>query len=295
MKKTILVVEDNPAVLFNLKITLEFDNYDVLTAENGKEGIKVLSEMDTIPTLIISDIMMPEMNGYEFFKTVSLNPDWSFIPFLFLTAKATPEDVRFGKLLGVDDYITKPFIAEDLLAVIKGKIIRYGERNLIRKQIEEQILSSFHENSHHPLSVDAKSSISLLFFAWDEELGPELINSYPKDPPQRSELMYEVGIQLFQASVSIFGQHGYYGSAGVLLNVQNINQDSYVFFDTKKDEQIRGGEKLFMLAVLAPNINYFKSLRINDLFLKISSKIKQSAEWNIKKRWEEVSQILNSL
>ncbi|MCK4848744.1 MAG: response regulator, partial [Candidatus Heimdallarchaeota archaeon] len=109
MNPTILVVEDNPDVLFNIQVALEANEYEVETASNGKKAIKKLSEMGKNPDLIISDIMMPEMDGYDFFNIVSQNSVWSRIPFVFLSAKSKPEDVRFGKILGADDYITKPF------------------------------------------------------------------------------------------------------------------------------------------------------------------------------------------
>ena len=118
MSDLILAVDDNQDILFNLKLTLELNGYRVITANNGEEGLKALSDSEEIPSLILSDIMMPEMNGYDFFKETAQNPEWSQIPFIFLSARASEKDVRFGKMLGVDDYITKPFKTENLLASI---------------------------------------------------------------------------------------------------------------------------------------------------------------------------------
>ncbi|GAH06799.1 unnamed protein product, partial [marine sediment metagenome] len=105
-KPLLMVVDDNKDILFNLKILLEEKGYDVITSINGDKALKTLSTLDAIPSVIISDIMMPNMNGYEFFAAVSTHSQWNHIPFLFLTAKSTPEDIRLGKMLGVDDYIT---------------------------------------------------------------------------------------------------------------------------------------------------------------------------------------------
>ena len=138
----ILIVDDNEDILFHLKVLLEENDYTIKTAVNGKEALKFLSEMKSAPDLIISDIMMPVMDGYEFFSSVSSHPQWNRIPFLFLTAKSTPEDIRLGKLLGVDDYITKPFKREDLLASISGKITRNIRSNLINKEIYQLLSSS---------------------------------------------------------------------------------------------------------------------------------------------------------
>ena len=83
MKPLILLVEDNPGVLLNITVTLEFNEYEVISATNGKEGLSTLAKIERLPDLIISDIMMPEMDGYEFFENVSENPKWNQIPFSF--------------------------------------------------------------------------------------------------------------------------------------------------------------------------------------------------------------------
>lgn len=94
----------------------------VETATTGKEAIKNLSDRDSVPDLIISDIMMPEMDGYELYQVLANDLLWREIPLLFLSALATPDDIRFAHILGVNDYITKPFKEEDLLAMIKRKL-----------------------------------------------------------------------------------------------------------------------------------------------------------------------------
>ena len=122
MNPTVLVVEDNPDVLFNIQVALEANEYEVVTALNGKKALKTLSEMEKPPDMIISDIMMPEMDGYELYQALSSNEDWKEVPILFLSALATPDDIRFSQILGVKDYITKPFKEEVLLDLIKEKI-----------------------------------------------------------------------------------------------------------------------------------------------------------------------------
>jgi len=119
-----MVIEDNPDVLFNLLVTLEANGYEVETATNGKEAAKLLIGKDqkSIPDLIISDIMMPEMDGYEFYQFIKNDPAYKDIPLIFLSALATPDDIRFAKILGVNDYITKPFKDKDLLDMIVKKL-----------------------------------------------------------------------------------------------------------------------------------------------------------------------------
>ncbi len=101
---------------------LEFNDYQVFSAENGIEAINVLRECDHLPNLIISDIMMPEMNGYEFFSTISKNPQWKNIPFLFLTAYSPIEEELLSNEIIEQDIILKPYKEEELLRIISEKI-----------------------------------------------------------------------------------------------------------------------------------------------------------------------------
>lgn len=292
MKPVILVTEDNPDVLFNIKMTLEFNDYEVMTATNGLEAIQLLEELEEkVPDLIISDIMMPKMDGYSLYSKITEHNKWALIPFLFLTAKASPEDVRFGKQLGIDDYLTKPFEEEDLLAIIKGKIARQEKERQIRKKFENKIISKLKINMKPSLTKAEKDSINLFYMKWDETFGPKIINYYPKDEDYY-ETLQNVGVQLFHASVSIYGSENYSQAQGILLNVENIKKSAYTFFDSKKSDEVRGGERLFMLTALAPKINYFNSLQIGEVFQSVSSKVKQSQNWDLETSWKEICKIL---
>ena len=118
----ILIVDDHPTLLNSLRMTLESADFATLTATNGKEAISSLKTNNV--SLILADIAMPVMNGYQLYEAVRQNPLWANIPFIFLTARSLETDVRFGKELGVDDYLVKPIEPEDLLAVVKGKLKR---------------------------------------------------------------------------------------------------------------------------------------------------------------------------
>jgi DNA-binding response OmpR family regulator len=118
----ILVVDDQPDLLSNLGLTLESGGYQVLTASDGTEALSILQTQSV--DLILADIAMPRMNGYQLYEQVRDNPQWLNIPFLFLTARTLDSDIRYGKELGVDDYLTKPIQPEDLLATVHGKLVR---------------------------------------------------------------------------------------------------------------------------------------------------------------------------
>ena len=119
---SILVVDDEPNFLDNVRLALEAEGYRVLSAGNGVEALAVLHSQPV--NLILADIAMPDMNGYQLYERVRERPQWLTIPFVFLTARKLDSDIRYGKELGVDGYLTKPVRAADLLAVVRGKLRR---------------------------------------------------------------------------------------------------------------------------------------------------------------------------
>jgi DNA-binding response OmpR family regulator len=122
---TILVVDDHADLLENLSLTLEAAGYNVLPAEDGLYALQILESNPV--DLILADIAMPRLNGYQLYERVRQNQAWIGIPFVLLTARALDSDVRYGKELGVDDYLTKPIQPEDLLAAVRGKLRRAGQ------------------------------------------------------------------------------------------------------------------------------------------------------------------------
>lgn len=120
---TILILEDDENVRLPLIDLLEAEHYTVLAAKDGKEGLEVARAEK--PDLIVSDIMMPKLDGYEVFKALQKDPITAIIPFIFLTARTDPGDVREGLGLGADDYITKPFEHDDLLEAIRVRLSKY--------------------------------------------------------------------------------------------------------------------------------------------------------------------------
>jgi DNA-binding response OmpR family regulator len=119
---SILVVDDQLALRDNVRQALEEAGYQVLSAGDGLEALTALQAQPV--DLIVADIAMPRMNGYQLYERVRKNPGWLHVPFIFLTARALDSDVRYGKQLGVDDYLVKPFELEDLLAAVEGKLRR---------------------------------------------------------------------------------------------------------------------------------------------------------------------------
>jgi CheY-like chemotaxis protein len=113
----ILIVEDVPNVLELLEVTLRFKGYAVITARNGEEALEVISQQR--PVLIITDILMPKMDGYAFVQKLRLNPETRAIPVVFLSATyVTPEDRDFALSLGAARFMEKPIDTEDFLLTV---------------------------------------------------------------------------------------------------------------------------------------------------------------------------------
>ncbi|WP_029038729.1 response regulator [Salinimicrobium xinjiangense] len=120
MEKTVLLIEDDLVLSENTKELLELSGYRVLSSYDGKCGLK--KAFHEIPDIIVSDIMMPDLDGYDVYKGLQNNRKTCNIPFIFLSAKSNPGDVRKGMNLGADDYITKPFNEEDLILAIEKRL-----------------------------------------------------------------------------------------------------------------------------------------------------------------------------
>ncbi len=116
----ILVIEDELSVRKNIIKILELENFQVFDAENGLLGVE--SARENNPDLIVCDILMPELNGYQVLSKLQADSGTAMIPFIFLTAKTEKSDRRQGIELGADDYLIKPFDVDDLLTAIKAKL-----------------------------------------------------------------------------------------------------------------------------------------------------------------------------
>ncbi|MFK5959016.1 MAG: response regulator [Lutibacter sp.] len=122
--KTILIIEDDIVLRETTAEILELENYKVVTAANGKRGAEQAKIM--LPDLILCDIMMPEMDGYQLLEILSKDEQTKKIPFIFMSAKTEIKDVRKGMDLGADDYLTKPVSEELLLSAISSRLAKFA-------------------------------------------------------------------------------------------------------------------------------------------------------------------------
>jgi len=130
--QSILIIEDDPALLRGLKDNFETAGYIVRTANDGRKGLDLL--LSDAPDLLLLDLMLPKVNGYEICQTARSRK--MEIPIIMLTAKGQEDDIIRGLELGADDYVTKPFSIRELLARVKA---------LLRRQEPEVAVSQFGE------------------------------------------------------------------------------------------------------------------------------------------------------
>jgi len=146
-KKLILIIDDEYQIREDLKFTLELNGYDVIDGENGRIGIELAEKYN--PDLIISDIMMPELDGYGLLSYLQDSPKLSLIPFLFLSAKGTRNDYRMGMNVGADDYISKPFDLDELLKAIKTRLVKSEKNAQSFNSKFEKIKSNIYKSIPH--------------------------------------------------------------------------------------------------------------------------------------------------
>ena len=123
MNKKIMVVDDEPDILTTVGQMLEMSGFEVIQAVDGKECLRKLDELAINPDLILLDIMMPDVSGWDVAAKIKENPKWSNIPIVFLTAKGDTMSIGLGGMAS-EDYIVKPFDVKDLISRIQRILVK---------------------------------------------------------------------------------------------------------------------------------------------------------------------------
>ena len=134
---SILIIEDDPAYISMMEVILQMEGFTVRTASSGKSGLAMLCEKR--PDLILCDIMMPDMDGHAVLEALKDDKALADIPFVFVTALGERAEVRRGMSEGADDYLPKPFSADELLAAVIGRIRRH---QIILKQNDNSLFQN---------------------------------------------------------------------------------------------------------------------------------------------------------
>jgi len=142
----ILVIEDEEALRKNISEIIEHYGFRVISASTGEEGVKLAEE--SIPDIIISDIMLPGIDGFEMFARVKQLPQLKQTAFIFLTAKSTRSDARAGMNMGADDYLTKPFTKEELINSVRTRFEKLSKLNERQREDNELTELTFKKMSN---------------------------------------------------------------------------------------------------------------------------------------------------
>jgi len=124
MPPKILIVDDEPNIVIPLQFLMEQNGYRALVAQSGEEALEMISKEK--PDLVLLDIMLPGVDGFEVCEIIRLNPEWRHTRVIFLTAKGRDVDIAKGMVLGADEYITKPFSNQQIIEAVK-KLLEEAE------------------------------------------------------------------------------------------------------------------------------------------------------------------------
>jgi signal transduction histidine kinase len=184
---TILIIDDEPALRLGLAAKIKRQGYEVFTACDGQDGLQKARQC--LPDLILSDVMMPPPNGFELRRLMAQDPQLASIPFIFLTARTGVDDRVHGIRDGADDYITKPFVTEELLARVEAVLRRVrmeqargrDEMKEIARQNMEKLKQEILQNFHHEMRTPLTNIIMPL------EL---VVNKKFEDPEEQSRFIH---------------------------------------------------------------------------------------------------------
>lgn len=221
--------------------------YNVVIAKDGFQGIQMALEHK--PVLIICDIMMPKMDGFEVLKTIRESSDLSSIPFIFLTSKSEKSDFRFGMDSGADDYLTKPFTADELLAAIDSRLKRKEEIDKELKDKVKDIYATLNTSSAHEFNTPLNAIIGFTSL---------LILNYNKFSKEDAIKM----LRTIQTS-----------SKRLYRTTNNITLHSYLQKFTQNKEEYRQGETHECAEVISNTLNILSELcnRKDSIVLEIQN------------------------
>ncbi len=220
METTILVIEDNADVRENISEILELSSYQILAAPDGKEGVKLAKEKK--PDLILCDIMMPGLDGYEVLYILSKNYETASIPFIFLTAKAEKEDFRKGMSMGADDYLVKPFEEMDLLNAIENRLKKFEKLKGAGADGVSNFVSEI-KSQFPDLNLSDKSSIKSFKkgeIVYKEEDFPHYLYHIIKGKIK----CYKINADGKEFIIDIFGEGDFMGQMAL---IQDINHTEF--------------------------------------------------------------------
>ncbi|OQY28474.1 MAG: hypothetical protein B6244_06905 [Candidatus Cloacimonetes bacterium 4572_55] len=264
----ILVIEDRASIRENIAEILELEGYEPIQAEDGIAGVR--EAIKHRPNLILSDILMPGLDGYGVLRKLRGHPETALIPFIFLTAKTARKDVRQGMDFGADDYITKPFTVEELLATIQMRLSKY-------QRIQERF-ENLRLNLSTALPHEMRTPLTVIM-----GIG-ELISD--SNFPLKSEEITEMGRIIYKNSARL---HHLIENYLLFVNLTLIEDDPDKLSLLRKSYVINAGSIITSVALRKAEA----AKRSSDLILNLPCVPLQLSEDRLQKIMDEI--IDNSL
>ncbi|MBL8165954.1 MAG: response regulator [Anaerolineae bacterium] len=263
----ILVVEDEQVIREEVVTWLSFEGYDVISACDGREGLQIASVHQ--PDLVVSDITMPELDGYGLLLELQKQIHTKSIPFIFLTARSDKSFVRHGMELGADDYVTKPFTRGDLLSAINARLSRHRDIAAgVRQEVEElkgKIARLVSDNLKTPLTsmVFVQQLIERQLGQLDERELADLLQTMRASTDRMQHLVNQV-VYLTQMNSGVLTADSL-GTIGTSIYLWQIvpsaidlarryayrNQNGYIAYDQRDGRSSIWGSSALLVHALA--------------------------------------------
>lgn len=227
-QKTILIIEDEEEYIQSISITLSILDYETIMARNGEEGLALAQSSK--PDLIFCDVNMPIMNGFSVLTEIRKIDALANTPFIFLTGNAEKQDFRKGMEGGADDYLTKPFTAEELINAVNTQLVKKATQvRLIDKKIEG-IKQSIFNSLPHEFRTPLNSILGFSSFIMSDD------NLEVSDVKQMASLIYTSGKRL---------EH-------LLNNIVSLAQLQITVMDKAKIQELRSYRCYDVLSLIEP-------------------------------------------
>jgi len=191
-ERTILIIEDDDHLRANTALILSMEGYHVTVAADGATGLAMLRRKR--PDMILCDILLPTMNGFEVFETIKSNPFLAEIPFLFISALNERQQIRQGMVMGADDYLGKPFSREELIAAVAARLDRFAALGLVGSEDGIDAMADSEKRLRQITRREREVLILVASGFTSKAIAAALEISYRTVEVHRSKLMKKLGV-----------------------------------------------------------------------------------------------------